>query len=266
MSLPTFALAVAATSLVASAAVAADTPPAFLQCTLVADLASAEVIVSDGTCDQRFSPMSTFKVPLAVIGFDAGILKDAHDPVWPIMPEYDPSEREMAFPEVDPASWEENSIVWYSQHLTTLLGEGEFARYVTALDYGNADVSGGLTEAWLMSSLEISPEEQVAFLRRLLNRELPVSAAATGRAEKIIPTFEAGDWKVQGKTGSGWLRDAEGEVDESRPLGWFVGWAGKDGRRVVFARLFIGDGKSDTYASFIARDALLEDLPTLLAD
>lgn len=154
-------LAIAAAFLFSSAATAAERPGSLISCTVVAELASGEVLVREGACDQRFAPMSTFKVPLAVMGFDAGILESAHAPVWAIMHQYNPSDREMAFPEVDPTAWEKNSIVWFSQHLTTLLGETAFARYVADFDYGNADVSGGLTRAWLMSSLRISPDEQV---------------------------------------------------------------------------------------------------------
>ena len=249
-----------------AAATAAERPKALVACTVIADQASGTVLVREGTCDERFAPMSTFKVPLAVMGFDAGILRGAHDPVWAIMPEYDPSEREMAFPEVDPTIWEESSIVWFSQHLTTLLGEAAFARYVAAFDYGNADVSGGLTRAWLMSSLRISPDEQVAFLRRLLDRELPVSDTAVDLTESIIPSFAAGDWIVQGKTGAGRLPDAPGANGEARPLGWFVGWADRDGRRVVFARMMVAAGPVDGPVSFIVRDGLLEDLPGLLGD
>ena len=250
-----------------TAAVAAEDPGALVACTVVADQASGVVLVREGTCDQRFAPMSTFKVPLAVMGFDAGILKDAQDPVWAIKPEYRPSKREMAFPEVDPTSWEKNSIVWFSQHLTTLLGETAFARYVADFDYGNADVSGGLTTAWLMSSIRISPDEQVAFLRRMLDRALPVSAAAIDRTEEIIPVFNAGDWTVHGKTGAGRLPgDAPGADGEARPLGWFVGWADRDGRRVVFARMMVAAGPVDGPVSFLVRDGLLQDLPGLLAD
>ena len=261
-----FRLALAAAGLSAglTVAAAAERPGALLSCTVVADQASGAVLVREGTCDQRFAPMSTFKVPLAVMGFDAGILKSASEPVWAIMPEYAPSKREMAFPEVDPTSWEENSIVWFSKHLTTLLGEADFARYVAAFGYGNADVSGGLTTAWLMSSIQISPDEQVAFLRRMLDHGLPVSATAIDLTEAIIPVFPAGDWTVHGKTGAGRLPDAPGAKGEARPLGWFVGWADRDGRRVVFARMMVADGPVEGPVSYLVRDSLLKDLPGLL--
>ncbi|TGU56394.1 class D beta-lactamase, partial [Mesorhizobium sp. M2D.F.Ca.ET.147.01.1.1] len=93
--------------------------------------------------------------------------------------------------------------------------------------YGNADVSGsagknaGLTNSWVDSSLEISPVEQTAFLRRLLDGKMPVSAKALEMTKAIIPSFRAGGWTVQGKTGST-ARDRN-----KRSLGWFVGWAEK---------------------------------------
>ncbi|ASX27927.1 hypothetical protein BA173_03570 [Rickettsia sp. MEAM1 (Bemisia tabaci)] len=55
--------------------------------------------------------------------------------------------------------------------------------------YGNQDTSGdkgknnGLTNAWLSSSLEISPEEQIAFLQKLAADQLPVSLKAQGHRQ-----------------------------------------------------------------------------------
>jgi beta-lactamase class D len=74
-----------------------------------------------------------------------------------------------------------DSIVWYSQEVTRRLGPERFAAYVKAFEYGNEDVSGnpgkadGLAQSWLMSSLAISADEQVRSIRRLLDRQLPVS-------------------------------------------------------------------------------------------
>ncbi|MFO6335508.1 penicillin-binding transpeptidase domain-containing protein, partial [Pseudomonas aeruginosa] len=74
----------------------------------------------------------------------------------------------------------------------------------------------------------------------------PVSEAAYGMAYATIPQYHAARaWAVHGKSGSGWLRDNNGKINESRPQGWFVGWAEKNGRQVVFARLEIGKEKSD---------------------
>lgn len=242
-------------------------------CTLVVDAADGGVMHHSGDCDTRNSPASTFKLPLAVMGFDAGILKDPHAPVWPYRQDYRAS-RDEAKKNTDPAYWLKESIVWYSQQLTLKLGMPAFRRYVDAFGYGNRDLSGdpgrnnGLAQAWLgYSSLQISPREQVAFLRRLLARELPASRVAQDKAIATMPDFSAADgWIVHGKTGSGFLRGAGSSVDRTKPFGWFIGWAQKPGQRtVVFARLRKPKDGPAMGAGPQTRDGLLADLPGLLA-
>jgi len=235
-------------------------------CTVVLDAATGSVLFRQGPCGTRVSPASTFKIPLALMGYDAGILVDEHNPSWEGRPESSTSDADKRT--VDPTVWERDSIVWYSQALTRKLGLERFRGYVDRLGYGNRDVSGnpgkkdGLTHSWLMSSLAISPDEQVALLRRFLARDLPVSRRAQDLTAAILPRFQAADgWTVWGKTGSGRARNAAGALDANRPLGWFVGWAERNGGRVVFARLEIGDAASDTPGGKAARDALLADLP-----
>jgi beta-lactamase class D len=231
---------------------------------MVADLAGGRILHRSGVCATRFSPCSTFKIPLALMGFDAGILKSAHEPAWDYRPAIDHAVRAIDKQRTDPTSWEANSVVWYSQALTRRLGEAKFKAYVDRFGYGNRDVRGnpgkqdGLTEAWLMSSLAISPDEQVGFLRRMLGHRL-ASAEAHAKAEAILPVFEgSGGWTVHGKTGSGWLRDVAGRTDRTQPLGWFVGWADKGGRRVVFARMEGGrDMQADQGGGMVARKAML---------
>lgn len=224
------------------------TSGAITRATLVVDPSDGRILHRSGPCATRFSPCSTFKIPLALMGFDAGVLKDAHHPAWDYRPGVHQASRATDRQRTDPTSWEANSVVWYSQELTQRLGEAKFKAYVDRFGYGNRDVSGnpgkhdGLTQSWLLSSLTISPDEQVAFLRRMLAHRL-VSARAHVQAEAVIPVFAGhSGWQVHGKTGSGWLTDAAGQADRTRPMGWFVGWAGKAGRRVVFARLQAGPG------------------------
>ncbi len=242
-------------------------------CTVVLDAATGDVLHRQGPCDQRVSPASTFKIPLALMGYDAGILEDEQRPRWEGRPESSASAADTRG--VDPTIWLRDSVVWYSQALTRKLGMERFRGYVDRFDYGNRDVSGnpgkqdGLTHSWLTSSLAISPDEQVRFLRRFLARDLPVSRQAQERTAAIFPQSTAADgprfsgpdvWMVRGKTGSGWARGASGVVDRNRPIGWFVGWAERAGGRIVFARLEIGNAPSALLAGKAARDALLAEL------
>ena len=259
----------AAGALAAPPAVAADAAlkPA-LECTLIVDAGSGATLRRNGTCDQQVSPASTFKIPLALMGYDSGILQDASTPRWDYKPEFNAVQRDRHA--VDPTAWEKDSVVWFSQEITRKLGNERFAGYVGHFGYGNGDIAGnpgkrdGLTHSWLSSSLQISPKEQVYFVRRILDRSLPVSAKAFEMTDAVIPAFEAGDWKVKGKTGTGWLTSKSGKIDRNRPFGWFVGWAEKGDRRIVFARLLVNDGKSSVLLGRKVRDVFLADLPDLM--
>jgi len=246
----------------------AKTAPKVVECTVILDQETGDALVRIGTCDERFTPMSTFKVPLALMGYEAGILKDRHTPRWDYDPKFDAPKRTRK--PVDPTIWEEESILWYSQELTRKLGTETFDGYVRNFGYGNADTEGnagkrdGLTQSWLSSSLKISADEQAAFMRRIVARDVPVRQAAADLAVSIIPSFEAAGWKVQGKTGSGSLRRKNGKLDATRPIGWFVGWAEKDGRKIAFARLRIGVERPTEPSGLALRAIFLKELPALM--
>jgi beta-lactamase class D len=241
-------------------------------CTLIVEQGSGKTLYRDGDCDARYAPVSSFKLPLALMGYDAGILIDQHHPAWPYQEGYTlnkDDDRGM----IDPATWESRSVVWYSQKLTAAMGIEKFRNYVTLFQYGNMDVSGdagkdnALMRAWLMSSLQISPVEQVDFVRGVLNRKFPVTPQAYDMTIAIIPEFKAENgWTVKGKTGSGWLLDASGAQDKTKPQGWFVGWAEKGDRKIVFAKLVLTEDAKASPGGPIARDAFLVELPKRITD
>lgn len=237
-----------------------------LSCTVILDARSGDALLRDGTCDERFPPFSSFKLPLAVIGFEAGILEDAETPRWAWHAGLTAPERDRKA--VDPTIWERDSVLWYSREITRLLGAEQFAQSVARLDYGNGDVSGvggnGLTHAWLGASLRISPDEQAAFVRRLVLSQLPIDPQAQVMAASVLPDFAAGDWVVSGKTGSGWNEGADGQQIREQPLGWFVGYAQRGGEAIVFARLRVDGQRSDTNLGPLVREGFLADLPLLL--
>ncbi|HXP96831.1 MAG TPA: class D beta-lactamase [Telmatospirillum sp.] len=240
-------------------------------CTLLVEAASGKVLERQGSqCETRNSPASTFKIALAVMGYDAGLLHDAHTPAWPYQDDYE-AWMESWKNTIDPTSWLRESVVWYSREITRRLGSDRFQQYVDRLDYGNRDLSGdpgrnnGLANAWLSSSLAISPAEEITFLRNLLTDQLPVSNLALARTISILPRFPLPNgWTAHGKTGTGFQPGTDGQPDRDRQFGWFVGWAQKGERRVAFARLIKDERKIQTPAGWRARDGLLGDLPPLL--
>lgn len=240
-------------------------------CFLAAELETGKVLAKQGLCAARHPPQSTFKVPLALMGYDAGILKSETQPVFTPPPDADTERPQTRGPQT-PASWMKHSVVWYSQVLARQLGAERIASYLKGFAYGNEN-SGGvkadaepLTRFWLSSSLRISPREQIDFLRRMLKGELPVSPDAVSQTLRLMVQEEQpSGWLLFGKTGSGYARLEDGTLDRSRPFGWFVGFARKEGHTVVFARFTSLDIASPESLGLVARRQVVGALPPVLA-
>ena len=239
-------------------------------CTLIADAATKRIVKEDGACDTRITPASTFKIAISLMGYDAGFLNSEHDPVLKYR-KGDPDWRASWLTDTDPQKWIRDSVVWYSQRVTAALGAQRFQHDATAFHYGNEDVSGdpkkhdGLKWAWIDSSLQVSPREQLDFLERVVRRELRVKPIAYEMTSRITTIAgEHGGWEIHGKTGTGFPQPADGRSDHAHGYGWFVGWATKGDRTLVFVRQTQDAALQDGPAGLRARDAFLPGLPTLL--
>lgn len=180
-----------------------------------------EKVIGERRCRERFSPCSTFKIPLAVMAFDSGILRDESEILkW----DGNRNDRAVADRDHNAKTWMQNSIVWFSQRLTLRLGEERFRTYLHDFHYGNKDISAGLIQAWLVPpeskgpALKISAYEQVEFLKNLWTNKLNVSPRAM-RITKDITYIETSPkgFRLSGKTGSHFY-----ENDMKVRLGWFV--------------------------------------------
>lgn len=210
----------------------------------VCDLSAEEnFLLIDGTSDariyelgshieERMTPCSTFKIALSLMGFDAEILKDEKTPIWLFQEGYNDFLDSWKDPQT-PESWMKTSCIWYSKVLATQLGSDNFQLYLDALQYGNQDASGGLTNAWLSSSLKISPKEQVDFIQKMIKGNFPISKYAIQMTKSLLFIEELFDgWKLYGKMG--WSGSTS-KPDGINELGWFVGWIEKDNHFFPFA-------------------------------
>lgn len=227
---------------------------------------NGKVLTSEGDCITSYAPNSTFKIVLSLIGFDSGILQNDNDPIW----DYKNYEKNYDYyinickGSHNPHSWMRDSCLWYSQVITDKLGMKKFKQYIKKFKYGNMDLSGekgkdnGLLYSWISSSLQISPEQQVSFIQKIIDKKLSISKDAYDKTKQVMFVQEfVGGWKLYGKTGSGLILEKNGKKTDLQQ-GWFVGWIEKNHRKVVFASHVSDSAKrTDSYASFRARNEAL---------
>jgi len=245
--------------------------PAETKCFLVKE--NSTMRCHDGEATKRHSPCSTFKIAISLMGYNEGILIDEKHPKVDYEEKYGPCFLEVWKQPQDPVSWIKNSCVWYSQWITPQLGEKKFADYVQKFHYGNEDVAGdpgknnGLTHCWLVSSLKISPQEQLEFLEKLTTFQLPVSRRAQEMTQKILYMEKLPhDWKLYGKTGSGYQLKPDGSLNEDRKTGWFVGWAEKGNRKILFVHYIEDQEKIAAYSGPRAKEEAKEKLAVFLTE
>ena len=238
-------------------------------CTLIADAGTGVLLMEEGDCRSRVTPASTFKIPLAAMAYEAGILTDAHHPVMAFR-DGDPDWGDNWKRDTDPAGWMRHSVLWYSQRIAHALGAGTLSRHARDFGYGNADFSGdpgfdnGLERAWIASSLQVSPLEQAGFLRALVTGTLPVSASAMAHTREIVESRDRGGWTIHGKTGAAYPRRQDRSFDHARGWGWYVGWAEQGGRVLIFVSLTQARERSAASPGNLTRDAFLRDWPALV--
>lgn len=183
------------------------------------------VIHNQARAQKRYTPASTFKIANSLIGLETKTVKSVDEPLPYIGPEN---------PFI--ASWKEDmglrkaitiSNVPIYQELARRIGFERMKHYLKSFEYGNADTGEIIDRFWLDGPLEISTLEQVEFLKKLVEEQLPVSKEAQKDVKQILLLESADDYKLYGKTG--W-QNAPGNG-----IGWFVGWIENSHGSYVFA-------------------------------
>ncbi|RYU94563.1 class D beta-lactamase [Emticicia agri] len=189
------------------------------------DYQKKEYIVSDKAEFVRpTSPASTFKIPNSLIALETGVIKDENEVI-----KWDGQKRRIETwnTDHDLKNAYKNSTVWFYQELARRIGEKNYQQYLQALDYGNKDISAGLTTFWLGSSLNISPKNQIEFLVKLHEEKLPFSARTFEIVKRIMIREKTADYVLRAKTG--WYDTPP------KDIGWYVGYIEKKDNIYFFA-------------------------------
>ncbi|MBP2633412.1 MAG: Beta-lactamase [Firmicutes bacterium] len=192
-------------------------------------------IYNDDKSKKRISPNSTYKIISSLVGLETGILKDENT-----LLEWDktlyPFERWNRDQTL--ASAMAYSVNWYFQKVDAGVGKTRIENYLKQIGYGNNDISGGIYDFWVESSLKISPLEQVELLKKLYTYEIPFSQRNIDIVKKAIKISEEDKTTLYGKTGTG-------IVNERSINGWFVGCVEHEDKIYIFATNIQGENQAD---------------------
>ena len=205
------------------------------------------LVVDESRARRGYLPASTFKIPNALIGLEVGSITDENEVFhWDGKPKLR-------------AEWERDhtlesgmreSVVWMFQEIARRTGKQRMREWIEKLEYGNRDIRGGIDLFWLQGNLRVSAMQQVDFLRRLGEGELPMSQRAQRLVRRALVVEKTRAATLYGKTGT------TGAVKD--PVHWWVGWIERKGRPVAYFALNLTPAATTRYEErfAIARDIL----------
>ena len=174
----------------------------------------------------RFSPASTFKIPNTLIALESQIVESKSSVFrW--------DGRDRAFERWNKDQTLESafkvSCLWCYQEIARQVGAEGYETALAKIDYGNQSIGERGEEIeyfWVNGSLEISAVEQIAFLRKLFNNDLPFRRNHVDILKQIMVAQHTEQHTIYAKTG--WAA-TEPQV------AWYVGFVESDKGNWLFA-------------------------------
>lgn len=126
-----------------------------------------------------------------------------------------------------------DSVPWYFQELDMQLGQSKLQQYLNRIQYGNRDISGGIKDFWIDSSLKISPIEQVQLLHSFYYNQFGFDQNNIDAIKDMLVIANTDDLVFSGKTGTG--TNTKGITNVSTRCGWFIGYLETPDNTYIFA-------------------------------
>ncbi|MBN2613068.1 MAG: class D beta-lactamase [Bacteroidales bacterium] len=202
-------------------------------------------------CDTGYIPASTFKIPNSLIALEENIIKDTNQIIkwdgheWPNKPWNQDQTLKTAM---------KFSCIWVYFAIAEQVGTEKYQEYINSFDYGNKNLTGPPSRFWLSGLFRISANQQIDFLRKFYNYELPkISRQSIDIVKNIIVLEQTDDYRFSGKTGGG-------RLTETDYIMWLVGYIEKDSTPYFFAMNFITNDFNKTIQARyeITKDILRE--------
>jgi beta-lactamase class D len=164
-------------------------------------------------CNIAFCPASTFKIPNTLIALESGVATTETIFKWNGEKRAYPTwEKDMAIEE----AFKISAVPVY-QEIARRIGVEKMRYYTSLFNYGNLDINvQNIDKFWLEGNSAITQYQQIYFLKKLYNLELPIRAESMKQVKQIMQYEVGNNYSISGKTG--WA------VRQKENITWFVGY------------------------------------------
>jgi len=175
-------------------------------------------------CNIAFCPASTFKIVNTLIALETSIATPETVFTWNGEKRTNPAwEKDMTLKEAF-----QLSAVPVFQEIARRIGVERMTYYTRLFNYGNLDIhADNIDKFWLEGKSDITQYQQVYFLQKLYNLQLPVSENVMRLTKEIMLNETKSKYKISGKTG--WA------VRQNESVTWFVGFIETEDNVCFFA-------------------------------
>lgn len=164
-------------------------------------------------CNVGFILASTFKIPNTLIALETGVI--TMDSIF----HWNGEKRRYPMWKTDMSigkAFRVSNVSIY-QEIARTIGQERMNEYIRLLNYGEMDIKAeNIEKFWLEGNSQITQYQQIYFLQKLYNSELPLKKETMDNVKQFMLLEKTDDYTLRGKTG--W-----GEVD-GKDIGWFVGY------------------------------------------
>jgi beta-lactamase class D len=176
-----------------------------------------------------FLPASTFKILNSLISLETDVIPNelailTWDGVTREIPEWN---RDLNMKEAFKLS-----AVWFYQVLARRVGYDRMQEKVNQIGYGNSNIGSpeDIDKFWLEGELRITPQEQIQFLRRFYNNDLPFSERSLDIVKDIMIVEATPNYTLRVKTGLVGFPPME-----NTRISWYVGYLEQNDNVYFFA-------------------------------
>jgi beta-lactamase class D len=200
-------------------------------------------------CNVAFCPASTFKIPNTLIALENGIATAESVFTWNGEKRTSPNwEKDMTLKE----AFQVSAVPVY-QEIARQIGVEKMKYYTQLFSYGNLDINAeNIDKFWLEGKSGITQYQQIYFLQRLYNLQLPVSESAMKLTKEIMLHETTDNYKISGKTG--WA------VQQDVSITWFVGYMETENNVYFFATNVVPNKDTDLNTFGQVRIKLTKDV------